>query len=101
LLHAFFKNLEGLDGQVWSGAVVVIQNADEHVNEIDADANAALLRGFVIGIAITIVFINGLRRTGVFWRRAGGTGRGGLGFWFSRPRRTVGAVLRDRAGGHK
>src|SRR5438093_10578034 len=43
LLHAFFKQLEGLPGKVRRGAIFVVQDADKNIHKIDVDADAATL----------------------------------------------------------
>src|ERR1700736_1142770 len=77
-----------------AGLVVVIENADEHVNEIDADADAAALIGLVVRIAIAIIFISGLRGRSVFGSGVGTRACwGAFRFGFSRPGRAIRAVL--------
>src|SRR2546426_491803 len=43
LLHAFFKQLEGLPGKVRRGAIFVVEDADKNIHKIDVDADAATL----------------------------------------------------------
>ena len=79
LLDAFFEELEGFARQIGRGAIVFVEHADEDVDEIHVDANAAALRCAVLRII----------------------GGGGLACWharalgFLRPGRTVGLVLRE------
>jgi len=43
LFDAFFEELEGLTRQIGRGPIVIVQNTSEHVDQVDADANAAAL----------------------------------------------------------
>src|SRR5216684_9408148 len=110
LLDAFFKQLEGFLGEVGGGAVLIVEDADENVDEVDVDADAAALGGGVLRI------VSGGRRRGlddfsrlaVGSRRGGNSGSGsrsrvrlgsrvggGGGLGFLRPRRAVGLSLTE------
>ena len=52
LLHAFLENLKGFDGQVRGGAVVVVENADQHVHKIDVDLDGAARRDGAVALAL-------------------------------------------------
>ncbi len=50
-------------GKSGRGAIVVVEHADEDVDEIDADVDAvALLRGFVGVGSVVVIFVYGLGR---------------------------------------
>src|SRR5882724_10280034 len=48
LRDAFFEELKGFEGKIGRGAIVLVEDADEDVDEIDGDANAATLRGGIL-----------------------------------------------------
>src|SRR6266852_3135067 len=50
LFNAFFKELEGLFGKVGGGSVLFVEDADENIDEIDVDADAAALRSGILRI---------------------------------------------------
>src|SRR5712691_1397501 len=59
LFNAFFKELEGLFGKVGGGSVLFVEDADENIDEIDVDADAAALRCRILRI------VRGSRRRGL------------------------------------
>ena len=98
LLYPFFKELEGFDGQIGRGAIVVVEHADEDVDEIDADANAIALGGVGgvrIGVVVIFVYRLGIRLAVGRW-----IGRFGFvcfGFFFGPGWAIgIGIVLRNR-----
>src|SRR6266446_2610579 len=114
LPNAFFKQVEGLPGKVRSGPVLFVEDADENIDEIDVDADAAALGGGILRVS------HGNGRGGlddfsglVDRRRSGGRGGGGSrtrfgirvggsgGLRFPRPGRTVGLVLAERDSGEE
>ncbi len=48
LLNAFFKQLKGLFGKVRRRPVLFVEDADENIDEIDVDADAAALGGGIL-----------------------------------------------------
>jgi len=106
--------MEGLLGKVRSGPVLFVEDADENIDEIDVDADAAVLGGGTLRV------IHGNGRGGLDdfsgladRRRSGGRGGGGSrtrfgirvggsgGLRFPRPGRTVGLVLAERDSGEE
>ena len=72
---AFFGNLESFRGKIGGGAIVLIEDADEHVDEIHFDLDGgAVLYGVVAG-------------------RSGGNRLTGFAFVCLRPRRTIRILL--------
>src|SRR6266446_3033491 len=51
LLDAFFEELEGFEGKIGRGTIVLVEDANEHVDEVDGDADAAALGGGILRIA--------------------------------------------------
>ena len=50
LLDAFLEKLKGFEGKIGRGTIVLVEDANEHVDEVDGDANAAALGGGILGI---------------------------------------------------
>src|SRR5207245_8922576 len=48
LLNAFLEKLESLSGQVRGRAVLFVEHADKHINEVHVDADAAPLGGGIL-----------------------------------------------------
>jgi len=88
LLHAFFKELKGLDGQVRRRAIVLVQNAGEHIDEVHIDADFAAILRRVWGWVRTVI-------AGVDGSGRGRVGRGGSRARRLRPGRPIGLVLRQ------
>src|SRR5260370_8718570 len=56
LLDTFFEELKSFARQIGRGTIVVVEHADQHVDEIDVDANASTL----LPAVLRIVSFNGL-----------------------------------------
>jgi hypothetical protein len=100
LLNTFFEDLKRFAGKIRRGTIVFVENADEDVDEIDGDLDAAALLGGIL----RIVGSRGRRGLDDFAGLARGRGAGsgfiiGAGFGFLGPGGTVGLVLGERRRG--
>jgi len=50
LLDALFEELEGFEGKIGRGTIVLVEDADEHVDEVDGDADAPALCGGILRV---------------------------------------------------
>jgi len=100
LLNAFLKELKNFLGKIGSGAIFIVEDADEDIDEIDVDLNAATLFGRVLrivrggrwgGLDNLAGLAYGRRGGSRSVRRSGSSVRGRTGFL--RPGRAVGLVL--------